>query len=312
MSADDHLNIHPITDACHGEETLTIFNASDMGSLFGVGFKSLAYVSAKKRGIVPLASDDPENPLMERGLDFEDAARKRVARKYPAWQITKCTDHYVADPIGAKPDNLVIDPAREGVGVLELKVTAEPIHRREWLDDTPPLKYLLQLSTQMMLVPDCTWGAIGELVVGPFTYETNVYIVERNRSAEIRLRTAVAEFWQTFDAGGEPAIDFERDGALIALMFPHEVPGKVIDLSSDNAIRDLLQRRDILKDTEKDVVKRLKECENEIKAKLGDAEGAIVPGWRVTLKTQHRKGYTVEPSSFRVLRTTRHEQETAS
>jgi len=308
------IDIHPVTDECHGPESLTILNASEMGSLFGVGIKTLGHVTGRKRGIVKSDPDDVENPLLERGLDLEDVIRKRVQRLRPTWRITKCTDHYVdrVNRIGAKPDNLVIDPARDGVGVLESKVVTRRNHEREWLTNVPPLKFLLQLSTQMMLVPDCTWGAIAALKIGEFSYETILYTTERDHGAEIRLRTAAADYWRVFDAGDLPVIDFERDAELIRLMYPDEVPGKVIDLSGDNYIQDLLQRREILKGTADDVAKRLKACETEIRAKLGDAESAIVPGWRVTLRTQHRKEYTVEANSFRVLRTTRHEQEIAS
>jgi hypothetical protein len=164
----------------------------------------------------------------------------------------------------------------------------------------------------MRLVPNCTWGAIGQLIIGNFTYTTNNYeVFARDRGAEIRMRTAAAEFWRAFDAGDQPAINFEKDGDLIALMFPHEVPGKVIDLSTDNIIQDLLQRREHLKGFIKEHKDKLDATETEIAAKLGDAEAALVPGWRITYKTQHRKGYPVAPTSFRVLRTSRHEQDIA-
>lgn len=315
MTTGSEIEAHPITDACFSEERPALLNASEIGSLFGVGFKTLAHITAVKRGLVEPDADDPDSPLLERGRDFEEVAAKRVQRLRPTWQIERNTLHYIdrLNRIAAIPDFLARDPERPGVGCLEIKVIAEPNHKREWLNETPPLKYLLQLATQMMLVPNCTWGAIGQLILGNFTYTTNIYEVHaRDRGAEIRLRTAATDFWRAFDDGDQPAINFEKDGALIALLFPNEVPGKVVDLSTDNIIQDLLQRREHLKEMQAEFKDKLEATETEIKAKLGDAEAAIVPGWRISFKTQHRKGYPVAPTSFRVLRTARHEQEIRS
>jgi len=305
------VEVHPIGDRNTWlERRRKYLNASDIACTFGLhDYKTLARLVAEMRG---LTSDvDPESPLIRRGHALEDDALDEIQKLRPAWHITPCLNQYI-DPvarIACTPDALVINPVLEGVGCLQIKVVADSVFRRKWPDATPPLGYLLQVATEMMLVPNCTWSALGALVVGDFKFEAHVYPVDRNRAAEIRLRTAAAEFWQTFDRGDQPVIDFERDGALIALMFPTEVPGKIVDLSTDNLIGELLQRREILKATAKDVDTRLKATETEIKEKIGDAEAALVNGWRVTLKTQHRKEYSVAASSFRVLRTTRHEQE---
>jgi predicted phage-related endonuclease len=315
--ATDAIDIHPVTDRCWDEERPGLINGSEIGSLFGVGYKTLARITAEKRDPSTFSDSDPESPLLERGNDFQEAATKRVQKLRPTWHISRNTNHYVdrKHRMAAIPDNLVEAPDRHGIGVLEIKVVASSIFKTQWPDDTPPMKHLLQLSQQMMLVPGCTWGAIGALVIGEFKYETHVYEVDRNEKAETRLRGAVAEFWQTFDRGDLPAIDFERDGDLIALMYPTATPGKVIDLTFDNAIRELLEQRESLRAGADEVEKLLKTCENEIKAKLADAEMARVNGWRVTFKSQHRKAHEVKASSFRVLRATRdekHQQERAT
>jgi predicted phage-related endonuclease len=288
-------------------------NASDNAALFGLHkFKTLAQLVARMRGVdgIGALDPDPESALIRRGHALEDDAIDEVQKLRPAWRISKCEHQYVDEQqrIAATPDYIAIDPEREGRGVLQVKVVNAQAFKRDWAD-APPLMYLLQLSQEMMLTPDCTWGAVVALCIGDFSFEASLYPIERNNTAEVRLRTAAAEFWRTYDAGEHPAIDFERDGALIALMFPKEVPGKVVDLSTDNAIGDLLTRREILRDTAKDVEKRLTAVENEIKAKIGDAEAALVPGWRITFKQQHRAAHEVKATSFRVLRATRHEQE---
>jgi predicted phage-related endonuclease len=288
-----------------------LLNAADFSCVFGLHpYRTLAGLTASMHGLGGLGPD-PDSQLIRRGHALEDDAIDELRRLHPTWQITKNDLQYVdvKQRIGATPDYIAINPERDGVGSLQVKVVNERKFKSDFVDDTPPLYHLIQLSVEMMLLPDCTWGAICVLVVGEFTFEAHVYPVDRNRGAEVRLRTAAAEFWRVFDAGEQPAIDFERDGALIALMFPHEVKGKVLDLSGDNALPDLLERREILRGTATDIEKRLKACETEIKAKLGDAETAILPGWKVTLKTTHRAGYTAEPTSYRQLRAMRFEHE---
>jgi predicted phage-related endonuclease len=314
-SGDDAIDIHPVCDACFTEERPGLFNSSDNGCLFGVGRKTLAQVTAEKRD----PSLDPyngkgDNQMLERGNDFQEPATKRVEKLRPTWRITRNKNHYVdrLNRIAAIPDNLVEAPERKGVGCLEIKVVTNTVFKKQWLNDTPPLMHLLQLTGQMMLVPNCTWGAIGALVVGEFKYETHVYEIERNRQAEIRLRTAIAEFWKKFDAGDHPAVDFERDGALIEMLNAVETPGKVIDLTRDNEIGDLLERREILRITADDVGKRLKTVEAEIKNKIGDAEIALCNDWRVSFKTISKKAYSVAASSYRQLRATRQEKEADS
>ena len=49
--------------------------------------------------------------------------------------------------------------------------------------------------------------------------------------------------------------------------------------------------------------------DTELKYLMGDAERVEgVAGWRITYKIQNRKGYTVAPSSPRVLRVARSEK----
>lgn len=297
------------------ERRRKFLNASDIACVFGLHkFKTLARLTAEMRGLTGLEVD-PDSPLIRRGHALEDDAKDEIAKLRPHWRMTRCEHQYIDQRarIAATPDYLVEAPDKDGVGSLQIKVVAQSVFKRDWADDTPPLGTLLQVATEMMLV-NASWGAIGALVIGEFTYEGHVYEITRHRSAEVRLRTAAAEFWRAFDADEQPAIDFERDGELIALMFPNEVPGKLIDLSTDNAMGELLETREILKNTEADIKKRLRTCEDEIKAKLGDAAGALVPGWRVSLKTQSNPGYTVKPFTFRALRAKRHEhkQEEAS
>jgi len=281
-------------------------NASEIARCYGLDpHHTLAQLVAQKRGVKGLGPD-PDNPMIERGNDLEEIAAKKLKRKFPTWDVHKCNSYFVDQQHrqGATPDYLVIDPARTGMGVAQLKVVAEPVHKANWLDDTPPYHVILQ-TMQEMLLTDASWGVIVALVIGNFTYDLHVYPIERHRNAETRLVSTADAFWRAFDAGEDPTLDYERDGKLIALMYPHETPGKVIDLSTDNAIRELLDQRELLREQAGALEKKLEATDNEIKAKLKDGESFLIPGWRVTFKAQQRKEYVVRATSYRVLRAAR-------
>src|SRR4249919_1498400 len=137
---DTSIDIHPVTERCWAEERPKLFNGSEVGSLFGVGYKTLAHVTAVKRD-PSLDDSDPENPLLQRGNDFQEAATKRVEKLRPSWHISRNTNHFVDHKhrMAAIPDNLVEAPERDGVGILEIKVVASSIFKSQWPEDTPPL-----------------------------------------------------------------------------------------------------------------------------------------------------------------------------
>ena len=100
---------------------------------------------------------------------------------------------------------------------------------------------MLQILTQMMLT-EAEFGVVAALVIGNFGEELQTYPIARNPSTEDSIRRAVAAFWQNIEDGIEPTIDYERDGPLLSVLFPREIPGKVIDLRADNRMPDLLNR----------------------------------------------------------------------
>jgi predicted phage-related endonuclease len=282
-------------------------NASEIAACFGLHpFMTLAQLVAAKRGMEGLGPD-PESALIRRGNALEDDARDEVEKLHPQWDIVKNNDYFVDidHRLGATPDFLCVDRNRERFGVLQTKVVASPIFKREWQHDTPPYYAILQTAQEMML-SNAAWGAIAPLVVGDFSFEVpQVYLIERHEGAEARIIDTAREFWRAFNAGEQPTIDYGRDEKLIQLMFPTAIAGAVVDLSTDNRVRELLEMRELLRATRNDVDKRLETIETEIKAKIADAEIAIVDGWKVSLKQQTRKAHWTKETSFRVLRASR-------
>jgi predicted phage-related endonuclease len=282
--------------------------ASRIGALFGCHpYETLAGLAMAKRGVV---LPDHDSAVLRRGRILESAVAAAVREEKPTWRVAKL-NIYLRDRLlrlGATPDFAVTDEQGRR-GILQAKTVAPLEFKRHWSDGVPPFWITLQCLTESML-DDAAIGYVAALVVD-YTCPLHIFEIPRHAGAEARIRQRVAEFWQDVEAGREPKIDYERDGALVAAMYPHHVEGKAIDLRHDNRMPELLAARDALaerireSEADKDVI------ENEIKSKIGDAETAIVPGWRVSLREQHRKEHTVRASSFRVLRTAKEQEKAA-
>jgi predicted phage-related endonuclease len=276
--------------------------ASVVGAVFGVHpYKTALRLYAEKRGteFVESSSD-----FLEGREDLEPAVVRRVKRQRPHWTLTEARTYY-RDPdlrLGATPDYLIHDDPR-GLGVLEVK-TAEPaIYYRDWIDgDEPPLWIILQAVTQAMLA-DAAFAAIAIMRIDARNLETKIHEIARNPEAEEKIKTAVAGFWKMVAEGKEPEPDFGRDFDVIKAMRPRETAGKIADLSGNNELLGMLERRAAISQRIKEDEAAVDAINAELMFLLGDAEAATgLNGWRVTYKTQHRSAYTVPAKDLRVLR----------
>lgn len=277
--------------------------AHNVGALFGVhDYETAAGLYWQKRGI---KMPRPDSSVLRRGQWLEPSFPRALRDLRPDWQVVKANEYWrdSAARIGATPDFYIEGDAR-GRGILQAKTTEADVFDRLWTEATPPAWIALQIATEMMLT-GAAWGVIGCLVLGYRRCDLQLYEVPRHAAAEKKIRDAVAAFWRNVDEGVEPTLDYSRDAALLSIIYPREQPGKVADLRGDNRLPELLEQRDRLLAELADGEKLRKAIDAEIKAKIGDAERALVNGWNVTLKLQERKAYTVKETAFRTLRAKR-------
>jgi predicted phage-related endonuclease len=274
--------------------------ASVIGALFDVHpYATIFGLYAKHRGAdLP----DPETTtVMRRGVALEPVVASEVKKRHRKWKIIR-NRFYYRDPearIGATPD-FFIDGDERGIGVLQTKTVASSIFRRDWTEDNPPFWIALQNQTELMLT-GARWGLIAPLVIGDFAFDVYEYEVPHHEPAQRRIRQAVADFWQAVAECREPRPAFDRDRGIIDALYPHEAPGKVTDLRGDNHVLELLDTIERERETMKLHASLLDMAETEVKAKLGDAELAVVSGWRVAWKSRHRRAYEVAPADYRQL-----------
>ncbi len=65
----------------------------------------------------------------------------------------------------ATPDRLIIDDAKPGPGLLEMKTVATMTDAaEEWLGGTPPLAVQIQITAQSACMPKLQWGSVAGLI----------------------------------------------------------------------------------------------------------------------------------------------------
>lgn len=277
--------------------------ASEVAALFGQQpdyAQSHFALWQTKSGRIP--APVVEGARIEAGKRLEGAIANWIAFGQQ-WKIQQFKGYAVCDTcegMGATPDFEILEHA-DGPGLLEVKSVDWLQHKQKWTNGEPPMHILLQVQSQL----HCTgykWAYVGALVGGnePVTYRVD-YRPKIGQAIEAKVRA----FWESIAAGVEPPIDgSDTTAAALAAMFPEATPQKEIDFGQRN---DFVEQWGALKQARLD--KRAAEAKeraaaNWVLSQVGDAELIKYAGKIVgTCKTQNRKGYTVEATSFRTIRT---------
>ena len=123
----------------------------------------------------------------------------------------------------------------------------------------------------------------------------------RHARAEARIVAIAKKFWADIEAGIKPPADYGRDADTVAALWPQSEPEPVLDLTGDNRLPDLLAMRAVLKGEADGIEKQIKTIDTEIKDKLGPHELAMLPGWKLSWKTHHRKEAVTAAYDYRPL-----------
>lgn len=283
--------------------------ASVVAALFGASpYMTKADLYWSKKGQAPARTFS--EAMGEWREDLEAVFPIRVRRKRPEWRLEKARA-YLRDPaarIGATPDFYVYGDPR-GLGVLQAKTSDRRTFEREWRDGSVPFWILLQNSVELMLEPEAAFGAVAVITIEAYRSETEIFDIPRIPALERKIRDAVAKFWTDVEFENEPPLDPQRDGQVMAMLYPEEVTNKSVDLSGDNALPVLLAERQALKATIREADSRCEEIDNEIKAKMLDAEAArIGADFSATFRATTRQPQPAKPGGIgpRVLRITDH------
>lgn len=282
-----------------------ILTASQVPALFGHSrFAGRYAVAAHISGRVPLESAD--NPMTARGRRLEPIAAEMLEEDgyYVDHLKTGMYAKHLSIPnFAASPDAIAFRISETGGHPLlvEIKVVAEMVYREAWADG-PPLEIELQHQAQFACCEGSLFGVIAALVVGAFRLDLITYQTSRNNAAVKLIEDAARALLEILAAGEMPEPDtHESAAAVIQALHPID-PAKEIVLAGEQAKR-AAELCDLWKESAAARLKAQKDeaaCKAWFLATAGDASRVLIGNdRRVEVKDVSRKGYTVEPSTYR-------------
>jgi hypothetical protein len=282
--------------------------ASIAGCLLGVHPYETAYdLWAIKSGLVE--TDDLDNAVLRRGRLLEPVIFAMLREERPSWAIEyPLGNRFFLDRdarIGATPDSFATRPDIFGQGTVQGKTIARSDFDRLWVDgDTGDIVLPLWIAVQALVeasLTGCTWAAVAVLIVDQRRLDLEVIDVPLNTRLMDRLRREVREFWRMVDAGEEPPIDWNRDGATVLDVYRDSTPDRrdlAADIDLDNLVGRYVEARQArlmsakIEDTNRPQIIRA----------MGPAEAAFTANWHLTARTMTRVGDFGQPIKTRVLR----------
>lgn len=279
---------------------MTMIGASESPAILGEGYaeENIHTIWAKKIGLLKKSDDDDAEHLewghamqpvvlamfeKRTGIHVEDLGDFTIMR-HPEYDWLGCTLD------GWAPET------EDGRAVVEAKNIGQ-YNAKEWGEGTP-LKVQIQIQHQIA-VSGADVGYAVACIGGRKLAWKKIPRNERFINAMIRR---LGDFWECVQSKTPPA-DIDGSAAtkkVIALLHPDD-SGEEIALPAEAVHwwKRVERCRALARAAE-----RLKgEAENKLAAAFGSATFGILPsGELLSYKTQDRAGFTVEPTSFRVLR----------
>lgn len=260
---------------------------------------------AEHSGLV--TPDQAETPAMKRGRLLEPVHLQLLREEFPTWNIQPNRTFYAheGDRIGATPDFRATRPDRPGFGTIQGKSVGNFAFKKGWTgpdgDVITPLWIGIQNSVENAL-SGASWGMVSAMTLGDGGLDLYNEDLEPQPNVMRRLRVLTAEFFQRVAERRPYEPDYGKDAALIAQIYSDD-NGETVDFCASNRIREIIARRDELKTLEADgsaAEKERKVIDAEIIHALGNAtRGRLSDGRLIEAKTVRRKGYEVQPSSYR-------------
>jgi len=201
--------------------------------------------------------------------------------------------------LGATLDREIVPVDDRGPGALECKTT-DGRYLEDWDGDEPPLHYQLQLQAQLA-VTGWKWGVLACLVGGR---HFRAFELQRNDSAIALIVERCEKFWQHVVTATPPPVDgSEATKRALRKVFQRETEDEtsiVLPYEANEWTAAWLAA-----DAEEKAANARKlEAENKLCAAIGSAAFGVLDGQkrRWSWRTQTRVGYTVQPTTTRVLR----------
>lgn len=274
----------------------TLVGASETPSILGRGYKTPAQVWALKLG---LETEEDDRRTLAVGTLIQPSLIN-IARVIFGLDAVAEPDNVVRrsteiEYVGASLDGTAGKDENGNDVPLEVK-NVDGFNSREW-DDSPPIAFQIQ-SQQQLFVTGASFGYVMGLVGGN---KPVLHRVERNEAFIRAMLKKLEWFWNLVQTRTPPPYQDPYDQArVLAALYPKDV-GTAIQL--DEVAANIVARRDAFDIAMDEAATRRAECDNELRAMLGEnTYGSLPDGRWVSWKQQTRKEHIVKASTFRVLR----------
>lgn len=238
---------------------------SDAGVIMNLNpFKGKVSLWMEKTG--QKGPDDlSDNEAVEMGVEFEPVIAK-LFEKRTGKKVRKCgTLQSVEHPwLLANVDRLIIGEDA-GLEIKNVGVRQSSL----WKDDELPDMYYAQCQHYMMVTGLPVWYIAASIGGNHFVHKP----IPRNEEFIEELFAKENAFWTTVEHGIMPEVDgLEDTKNALSIMYPTATPKSELELESTDELEELFRDYAEYKKTIKSLETLKTECENKIKARMGDNE----------------------------------------
>lgn len=263
------------------EERRRYVTSTDAAIIFGCGYEGSSPVKlwGQKKGLVP---PDPETERMELGLLLEPAILTMYQRKTGLTAVK-------ADPFTLHKTEAYPWLAASGDGLdsegrrLELKYTGRFISSNEDI----PLTWQIQMQVQTVV-----FDVDGIRLVTLQPGEVKYFDVPRNEAfIETKLIPKTKAFHELLQGDVPPRAEYPEDNDGFGLVYRDIYSADLVRDLDETDMRELLERRALLKEQQKELEANLDLTEARIKEIMGEADTGIFqdePDVRVTWRKTAR------------------------
>lgn len=268
--------------------------SSDLPSVLGMDtWRTPGDVWLEKTG--RLVPDERESDVQAFGTTFESAVLDHFEKK----QGVKLQRHlfFANGSFCANLDGFIDGSSPE---VVEAKTSGLG---EEWGPvgtDEIPERVLIQVHEQMYVVScatqrECRLAWVPVLIPAYRHFEVRVYEIKRNDALMESAISIGERFWREHVLTDTPPREFVPSLEVVKRL--RRTPSKTVTIA-DELVLDWFEATEALSKAKR----RADRAQAAVLAAMADAEGGRYSNGCLTYFEQHRKGYTVEPTSFRVLR----------
>ena len=262
-------------------------------------WKSRYVLFMEKRAEVPIPQRETRRMLLGKLFEEPISQAYAIEQEQQLVRVPALLQHPNIPWMLANVDRFVLDPSTEQIGgALEVKMTDERM-AHYWREGEAPIENQCQ-CIHYLAVTGLPWidltGLVGRDLV--------TLRIERDEESIANLISIEEQFWQLVQANTPPAADSAAAGSTIDLLkhlFPDPEPASRCELPSE--ARALIENRVSIVAQRKNLKEALDRVDAQLLQMMGPAElGYVDNELAFTWKQQHRDGYYVAPTDFRVAR----------